>query len=246
VRFRWLPARGSVTHGSPQRVRRCLVRGAVSSFRVARHPTSPDRGFRGEAEPALLADALALRGAWELSLSIAVAELDNNVQVRNNDEAKLWLRLIARYRWWYHSDVVLSSWHAPCRWRGMRLYQGLYRRAVWLDSFEQHQRLLEVLARRDVRPVGGWNIRRDAAADLADREDPWRARRSAVPLRLSAGGPRVSLHPLELRRDAGLGTAGGDAAASALASGEQCLRTFSGLAGAEPQCVRAPRPWRFD
>lgn len=68
-----------------------------------------------------------------------------------------------------------------------------------LEPLEAHQRLLEVLGRRDPTPVGGWNVTRGLAADSMDRSDPWAARRLPAPLSLFGDRLRLQMLPVEFR-----------------------------------------------
>jgi hypothetical protein len=68
-----------------------------------------------------------------------------------------------------------------------------------LDPLEPHQRLLEVLGRRDPQPVGGWNLSRGLEADTADRTDPWTTRRLPAPQRLWGDRLRLQVLPIEFR-----------------------------------------------
>ena len=68
-----------------------------------------------------------------------------------------------------------------------------------IDPLEPHQRLLEVLGRRDPRPVGGWNVSRGLESDTADRADLWASRRLPAPRPLWGDRLRLQVLPIEFR-----------------------------------------------
>jgi hypothetical protein len=54
---------------------------------------------RNESESAVIVEALAFRGSWELGGSFAAAKLFNKGYVLRNDETNVQIGLLARYRW---------------------------------------------------------------------------------------------------------------------------------------------------